>query len=173
VTALLLAPMVCVAQESNRSARDSDHPRRAAGVHRTQRTLTVDDGLGVISAALDPKVRHFAGNDCSHMVQAIYQRAGFPYAYATSDDLYEGVEGFLLVLHPQPGDLIVWHGHAGIVVRPSHHVFFSFTSRGPGVDHYDSGYWAGRGIPRFYRYIKNHPCPGCAVNAAARREREE
>jgi hypothetical protein len=121
---------------------------------RTGRLLTPDDGLAVISAALDTQ-RHFASNpDCSHLVHAIYERAGFPYEYATADDLYDGVDPFRRVSHPQIGDLIVWHGHVGIIVRPSRHVFFSFLSTGPATDNYRSAYWIGRGQARFYRYIK-------------------
>jgi len=121
---------------------------------RAERLLTPDDGLAVVSAALDTQ-RHFASNrDCSHLVHAIYQRAGFPYGYATADDLYNGVDPFHRVFHPQIGDLVVWHGHVGIVVRPSRHVFFSFLSKGPATDNYRSAYWIGRGQARFYRYIK-------------------
>lgn len=129
--------------------------RAASGTHaRTGHLLTPDDGMAVISAALDTQ-RHFASNrDCSHLVHAIYERAGFPYEYAPADDLYDGVVGFRRVNHPQTGDLIVWHGHVGIVVRPSQHVFFSFLSRGPATDNYRSAYWIGRGNARFYRYIK-------------------
>jgi cell wall-associated NlpC family hydrolase len=120
----------------------------------TERLLTPDDGLAVISAALDTQ-RHFGSNsDCSHLVHAIYERAGFRYSYATADDLYDGVESFHRVSHAQTGDLIVWHGHVGIVVRPSRHVFFSFLSAGPGTDNYRSRYWVGRGEARFYRYVK-------------------
>lgn len=121
---------------------------------RTRRLLTPDDGLAVISAALDAQ-RHFASNrDCSHLVHEIYQRAGFPYEYATADDLYDGVDAFRRVSHPQIGDLIVWHGHVGIIVRPSRHVFFSFLSKGPATDNYRSSYWIERGQARFYRYLK-------------------
>jgi cell wall-associated NlpC family hydrolase len=119
--------------------------------------------MAVISAALDRKVRRESGEDCSHMVHAIYERAGFPYPYANSDDLYDGVQHFQRVTRPQPGDLIVWHGHAGIVVRPSRHVFFSFMSAGPGIDDYVSPYWRGRGYARFYRYIKSETCAGCTA----------
>ncbi|HTS36746.1 MAG TPA: NlpC/P60 family protein [Candidatus Solibacter sp.] len=126
-----------------------------------ERTLSEDDGLAVIAAALDSRVRVRGGHDCSHLVHAIYQKAGFPYAYASSSDLYAGVEGFHRVSQPQPGDLIVWRGHAGIVVRPSRHIFFSFMSVGPATDDYQSPYWSGRGRPRFYRYIKGGPCSGC------------
>jgi cell wall-associated NlpC family hydrolase len=166
-----LALSDCSAQQKPRQAGTSN-PQSASEKQerKTNRTLTADDGLGVISAALDPKVRRYAGHDCSHLVHAIYERAGFPYAYASSDDLYDGVQGFQRVSHPQPGDLIVWHGHVGIVVRPSKHVFFSFMSAGPGIDTYDAPYWVGRGHARFYRYVKNDACPGCAaVNASLRR----
>jgi cell wall-associated NlpC family hydrolase len=110
--------------------------------------------MALISAALDTQ-RHLGSNrDCSHLVHAIYERAGFPYEYASADDLFDGVDGFRRVVHPQTGDLIVWHGHVGIVVRPSRHVFFSFLSAGPGTDDYRSSYWVGRGAVRFYRYVK-------------------
>lgn len=136
--------------EKERSARSIPTPQ---GV-RTGRLLTPDDGLALISAALDTQ-HHFASNsDCSHLVHAIYQRAGFPYEYATADDLYSGIDPFYRVFHPQIGDLVVWHGHVGIIVRPSRHVFFSFLSKGPRTDNYRSAYWIGRGQARFYRYIK-------------------
>jgi len=120
----------------------------------SERLLTPDDGLAVISAALDTQRRFGSNRDCSHLVHAIYERAGFPYVYANADDLYDGVEGFRRISHPQTGDLIVWHGHVGIVVRPSRHVFFSFLSAGPGTDNYRSPYWIGRGEARFYRYVR-------------------
>jgi len=128
--------------------------------------------LSVIAAALDSKVRRDGGRDCSHLVHAIYERAGFRYAYANSYDLYDGVEGFRRVWQPQPGDVIVWPGHAGIVVRPSRHVFFSFLRAGPTIDDYRSSYWSARGIPRFYRFVKGDPCAGCtSVNASLRQSR--
>jgi cell wall-associated NlpC family hydrolase len=127
------------------------------------RMVSADDGLSIIAAALDSKVRRYSGADCSHLVHAIYDRAGFPYSYASSNDLYAGVEGFRRVSHPQPGDVIVWPGHAGVVVRPSRHIFFSFKTAGPGTDDYKAPYWRGRGEPRFYRYLQNSRCAGCAV----------
>jgi cell wall-associated NlpC family hydrolase len=147
------SPPVEVADE--RPARNSDW------------ALSQDDRLSVIAAALDPKVRHHSGHDCSHLIHAIYEKAGFPYTYASSNDLYVGVEGFQRVNRPEPGDLVVWRGHMGIVVRPSRHVFFSFMSTGPGVDDYESRYWRSRGHARFYRYIKNDPCPGCPLRVNA------
>jgi cell wall-associated NlpC family hydrolase len=168
IAALLwvLVPGVCSAGQAPRQAGTSNTPRQSANENHGRgatRTLTPDEGLGVISAALDPKVRRYSGQDCSHLIHAIYERAGFPYAYASSDDLYAGVQGFQPVTHPQPGDLIVWSGHVGIIVRPSHHVFFSFMSAGPGIDNYDAPYWVNRGHARFYRYVKNDRCMGCTA----------
>jgi hypothetical protein len=137
-----------------------------ARARNAEHLLTQDEGLAVISAALDTQKRFGSEHDCSHLVHAIYEKAGFSYVYASSDDLYDGVEGFRRVYHPQTGDLVVWHGHVGIVVRPSRHVFFSFLTAGPATDNYRSDYWIGRGEPRFYRYDKNHPCAGCSVRTA-------
>jgi cell wall-associated NlpC family hydrolase len=121
---------------------------------KPERTLSADDRLAVIAAALDAKPRRSAERDCSHLVHSIYERAGLPYAYADSSDLYAGVEGFQRVTRPQPGDLVVWRGHVGIVIRPSRHVFFSYLSAGPGTDSYQAPYWVSRGRARFYRYVK-------------------
>jgi cell wall-associated NlpC family hydrolase len=168
-TLCCLALCVCAAQQTPPRNTSSQPGVSPAHQRKTDRALSSDEGLSVIAAALDSKVRRDGGRDCSHLVHAIYESAGFRYAYASSDDLYDGVEGFRRVTHPQPGDVIVWRGHAGIVVRPSRHVFFSFLSAGPGVDDYRSSYWTARGIPRFYRYVKGDPCAGCtSVNASSR-----
>jgi cell wall-associated NlpC family hydrolase len=164
-----LALCVCAAQQTPRETASSRQAASPAHSRKVDRALSPDEGLSVIAAALDSKVRRDGGHDCSHLVHAIYERAGFRYAYASSDDLYAGVEGFRRVSQPQPGDVIVWSGHAGIVVRPSRHVFFSFLTAGPGIDDYRSAYWTGRGQPRFYRYVKGDPCAGCTpVNASLR-----
>ena len=126
------------------------HSRRS----KAPATLTEDDGLSVIAAALDSRTHIGRQNDCSHLVHAIYDRAGFSYPYSSSSDLYEGTDEFRRVKHPQPGDLVVWSGHVGIVVNPAEHAFFSSLTHGPGIDTYDAKYWQGRGPVRFYRYIK-------------------
>lgn len=121
------------------------------------RPLTLGEGLAILGAALD--ARHHSGfsTDCSHFVHELYERAGFPYEYASSSDLYGGIDQFRRVANPQPGDLAVWHGHAGIVINPAQHSFFSALRSGPGVDSYDSPYWKQRGRPRFFRYVKAGP----------------
>lgn len=134
-----------------RTAEDNAGSGEASAVSRT---LTPDDGLAVIAAALDSRIHQGPRPDCSHLVHTIYDRAGFPYTYAPSSGLYVGTREFQRVPHPQAGDLVVWHGHAGIVVNPAQHVFFSAMRSGLGIDTYDAPYWKGRGRIRFYRYIK-------------------
>jgi cell wall-associated NlpC family hydrolase len=170
IAALLcgLALRVSWAHEQPRPSGTSGTVRPGVHGRGAARLLSPDDGLSVIVAALDSKVRLYSASDCSHLVHAIYERAGFPYAYASSSDLYVGVAGFERVKWPQPGDLVVWPGHVGIVIRPSQHVFFSFLRSGPGIDNYAAPYWTGRGHPRFYRYVKNAPCSGCALTELKR-----
>jgi hypothetical protein len=123
----------------------------------SSRPLTPDEGLAILGAALDSRHHPVSTSDCSHLVHALYKRAGFPYGYASSSDLYLGIDEFQRVTNPQPGDLAVWRGHAGIVVNPVQHSFFSLLNSGPGVDSYDAPYWKQRGRPRFFRYVKTAP----------------
>jgi cell wall-associated NlpC family hydrolase len=136
----------------SRTVRDTESELRTS--EAASRTLTPDDGLAVIAAALDSHIQRGPKRDCSHLVHTIYKRAGFPYAYAPSTDLYSGTTEFQRVTRPQAGDLVVWRGHAGIVVDPVQHVFFSALRTGLGIDTYDAPYWKERGRVRFYRYIK-------------------
>jgi cell wall-associated NlpC family hydrolase len=123
------------------------------------RWLTPDDRLSLLAAALDARVWRETEADCSHLVHAIYQDAGFPYVYAPSSDLYAGIENFKRVSSPRAGDLVVWRGHVGMVIKPSQHIFFSYLSSGPGTDDYETAYWKHRGRPRFYRYVKKEFAP--------------
>jgi hypothetical protein len=116
--------------------------------------INPDDGLAILGAALEGRYKTERRSDCSHLVHAIYEKAGFPYKYQRSTDLYAGVEEFRRVNRPQPGDLIVWIGHAGIVVSPAKHTFYSALRSGFGMQPYDSPYWRGRGRPHFFRYLK-------------------
>jgi hypothetical protein len=121
------------------------------------RPLTRHEGLAILHIALNFRHPADSPSDCTHLVHALYDRAGFPYDYAPSSDLYAGIDEFRRVAKPQPGDLAVWPGHAGIVVNPAQHSFFSMLSSGPGVDSYNSPYWKQRGRPHFFRYLKQVP----------------
>lgn len=91
--------------------------------------------------------------DCSHLVHAIFERAGLHYAYADSRDLYNGeVDEFERIAKPQPGDLAVWRGHVGIVVSPQDKTFFSSVRAGIITEPWTTDYWKMRGRPRFLRY---------------------
>ena len=153
----VLASCLSIAQEQTASSRSSNSPPNTKLVVRTKprHTVRADDGLSILAAALDRRARLDSTNDCSHLAHAIYERAGFPYPYASSSDLYQGVNDFERVQQPQPGDLIVWRGHVGIVVEPFRHIFFSFLRSGPGTDDWTSPYWKTRGRRRFYRYVQN------------------
>ena len=139
--------------ETKAGSQDIAQPSKNEAAGRG-RSLTSDDRLSLIAAALDARSRN-SDTDCSHLVHAIYDEAGFTYSYAPSADLYAGVEGFQRVKNPEPGDLVVWRGHVGIVIKPSRHIFFSVLSSGPGTDDYTTPYWKHRGKPRFYRYVKS------------------
>jgi hypothetical protein len=128
--------------------------------HLESAALSPDERSSIITTALHTKVRLRSQRDCSHLVHAIYEHAGFPYSYAPSSEIYAGIEEFQRVKKPQAGDLVVWQGHVGIVIKPREHLFFSFLRFGPGTDDYEAAYWKQRGRPRFYRYIKQ-PCTEC------------
>jgi NlpC/P60 family len=158
---LLLVPRVAFAQEKQASSNGvyrathgtPDLRQNAIG----SRPLTRSEGLTILNVALDSRYHAEFPFDCSHFVHGIYERAGLPYEYASSSDLYAGIDEFRRVANPQPGDLAVWRGHAGIVVNPSQHSFFSVLSSGPGIASYESPYWKQRGRPHFFRYVKSVP----------------
>ncbi len=138
-------------------------PGLAQRVH-TSKTLVpaahlLDKTLGesVVDAALNTSQGDYTGSDCSHFVNAIFEAVGLPFRYTNSIALYKGTESFHRVLHPQPGDLIVWQGHVGIVVDPEEHSFYSMLRSGLKLASYDSHYWRARGHARFLRYANPIP----------------
>jgi hypothetical protein len=140
---------LCVAAASA-SAQQTAEARQAAPVVRL---LSAADGRKIAAAALEPDESLRGAQDCSHLVQQIYSDAGYEYSYASSFDLYAGNGSFRRVRHAQPGDLITWPGHVGIVVDPARHSFYSLVRSGLQTEDYLGPYWRSRGRPRFYRYI--------------------
>ena len=116
------------------------------------RLLPAKEGRGIVKVAWKHRERVRRRPDCSHLVHQIYGLAGFAYPYATSFHLYAGTENFVRIKKPQPGDLVVWRGHVGIVVDPGERSFYSSLNSGLRVTSYDSRYWRRRGPARFYRY---------------------
>ena len=89
------------------ASRETDSDLRSSAT----RSLNLSEGLAILGAALESRHRGKSGSDCSHLVQAIYEKAGFSYSYANSSELYAGIDQFRRVAIPQPGDLAVWRGH--------------------------------------------------------------
>ena len=140
------------------------------------RPVTKTEGRNILASIspVDADADADSETDCSHLVHDVYEKAGFPYDYASSRELYVGgTTNFTRVHKPQVGDLVVWRGHVGIVSNPKEHSFFSFTRTGPDTQFYDSDYWRSRGIARFYRYMtEKPPRPGRTLEAARRANQE-
>jgi hypothetical protein len=122
------------------------------GPRSNSRLLSAVEGRTIVDAAQDQTRLMNGAQDCSHLVHQTYFNAGFEYAYASSFELYAGNDKFERVKSPQPGDLIVWPGHVGIVLDPLDHSFYSLVSTGLEAQNYQGAYWRSRGRPRFYRY---------------------
>ncbi len=116
------------------------------------RLLTRAEGVALANRALEysassPRL------DCSHLVHEVLSTTGLAYPYATSNEIFAGIPQFRRVRSAQPGDLIVWPGHVGLVVDAARSEFLSSKGSGVGTDNYNSEYWQTRGRPRFYRYV--------------------
>jgi hypothetical protein len=122
------------------------------------RLLSVNQGETIVQAAWELRRGLNPKPDCSHFIQAVYAKAGFVYDYATTREIFTGIDGFRRVQHPQPGDLVVWQGHMGIIIDPNEHSFYSSVLSGFAIENYQSNYWQARlGHPRFYRFVVKNP----------------
>ena len=147
----VFATHFAVAQTAVRASTTapSHHHREAGPV-----TLTQDDGLSVLAAALEARGGGARPRDCSHLVHTISTSGpASPTRMPVLPISHSGTDDFQRVAQPQPGDLAVWKGHVGIVVNPAQGLFFSRLRSGPGIESYDDQYWKHRGPVRFYRYI--------------------
>jgi hypothetical protein len=118
------------------------------------RPITLREGETIANTARERERQTTRKPDCSHLVYEVYRLAGYPYPYSNSFDLYAGADGFARVAKPQPGDLVVWRGHVGIVVNPGEHSFYSSVTSGLQTEFYDAPAWRARGPARFYRYAR-------------------
>ena len=124
------------------------------GVRRPQKLVSVREGEAIVRTSLQHR-RIQNKPDCSHFVHDVYADAGLNYQQSSSRELYAGIDSFQRVEKAQPGDLVVWAGHVGIVVDPEDHSFYSSVLSGLSISNYDSNYWKSRGVSRFYRYKIN------------------
>ena len=139
------------------------------------RLLTWGEGVQIIKVAWKNLSKFDSPIDCSHLVNQIYELAGLHYQYATSNELYRGVDGFEQVRTPQPADLIVWPGHVGVVVNPQKHSFYSSLNSGLKMDEYDSPVWRARGPARFFRFVVQNGeriRTGASESVSARTEKD-
>jgi len=125
----------------------------AAPLQTGLRLASPQEGEAIVRAAWELRRGLLPKPDCSHFVHAIYTQAGFLYEYAASRAMFAGIAGFRRVTRAQSGDVIVWQGHIGIVIDPKQHSFYSAVTSGFAIESYQSRYWVGRGIPRFYRFV--------------------
>jgi NlpC/P60 family len=114
--------------------------------------VSPEQGQAVADFALQSGRRVRPKPDCSHLVHLLYARAGLIYPYEDSRVLYRGVDDFERVKTPQPGDLVVWLGHVGIVLSPEEKTFLSSVRSGIITESWIAPHWARRGRPRFLRY---------------------
>ncbi len=118
------------------------------------RPIARTEGRKILATLPTADAESESETDCSHLVHDVYERAGFPYNYVSSRELYIGTANFTRVRAPQAGDLVVWRGHVGIVIDPKQHSFFSSVRSGPDTQFYDSPYWRSRGFSRTRSLIK-------------------
>jgi hypothetical protein len=147
---LLAVTALCAQSTVQPKAADSDH---ASDVGDFSRPLTWKEGRQIVQMAWQSRSQTDPAIDCSHLVHDVYESAGLHYPYATSNELYAGVDGFKRVRVPQPADLIVWPGHVGIVVDPQQRSFYSSLNSGLKIDSYDAAAWRARGPAHFFRYL--------------------
>ncbi len=152
-------PNQSLSSDAESAEIQSDSSTADSSREASPRLLTRREGLELIDMALALPMSFQSQSesedqpDCSHLVHQVFAAGGYDYPYATSYDLYAGVPSFQRVQTPQPGDLVVWRGHVGVVVDPSEHSFYSSTDSGLVTQQYDNDYWRQRGRPRFYRYL--------------------
>jgi hypothetical protein len=146
--ALLHGGVVC----NIASAQDTDGRALPRLVSKEARLVSKEEGRALAQTALHhwPQMRDKP--DCSHLVHDVYVEAGLNYEYATTNDIFDGIESFERVSQPQAGDLVVWQGHVGIVIDPEDNSFYSSVITGFSVSSFSSSYWESRGPRRFYRY---------------------
>src|ERR1700756_1040366 len=155
------------------SAALGQNVRTASAETTGPRPIVRTEGRKILATIPAVDAESESETDCSHLVHHVYEQAGFPYDYVSSRELYIGSRNFTRVRAPQPGDLVVWRGHVGIVIDPKEHSFFSSVRSGPDTQFYDSPYWRSRGIARFFRYVNEKTLRSGPTLEASRHARQQ
>jgi hypothetical protein len=151
--ALALLPLWFAVAASAAQSQAQSQSESKPGVDYTDAVLvSAEQGQALADFALQSGQRVRPKPDCSHLVHLLYARAGLIYPYEDSRVLYRGVDNFERVKTPQPGDLVVWLGHVGIVLSPEEKMFLSSVRSGIITESWHAAHWARRGRPRFLRY---------------------
>jgi hypothetical protein len=141
---LFLSLFTAIAGPTAKAEMDDDHGATVL--------VSPEQGEALAAFALQSEGRVHPKPDCSHLVHLLYARAGLIYPYEDSRVLYRGISDFQRMKTPQPGDLVVWLGHVGIVLSPEEKTFLSSVRSGIHTEAWTAAHWARRGRPRFYRY---------------------
>lgn len=150
ISVLCTAAIVTAAAAPGAAREEAAAP--GSGDASVNRLLSAEEGEALVDLAVESAADLRSQPDCSHLVHLVYARAGLNYPYQHSRALYGGVPDFQRVKSPQPGDLIVWPGHVGIVVSPDDNTFFSSVRSGIITESWTADYWRARGLRRFFRY---------------------
>lgn len=151
--AMLSLWFAVAASASHSVAQSQSQPQSNTGVDYGDTALvSAEQGQAIADFALQSGRRVRPKPDCSHLVHLLYARAGLIYPYEDSRVLYRGVDDFERVKKPQPGDLVVWLGHVGIVLSPEEKTFLSSVRSGIITESWSAPHWLRRGRPHFFRY---------------------
>jgi len=142
---------------------------------REQRESILEKALSQTGTPYKSK-NHPKNFDCSHFVQFVYstnenenfharkpydeskQKHDLSYPYQPTSALWNKSNRESLGLqkikweNAQPGDLILWNGHVGIVTEAGKK-FIGAQNDGVGITNYDSGYWSYPNGQRSYYLI--------------------
>src|ERR1700693_4868031 len=91
-----LAALPAVGQEEQAGSNVSTEVSRSEVSRQRSnvRLLTRAQGLSIAHVAMNSRHPLSSRYDCSHFVHGLYRKAGFPYPYAPSSELYAGVPEF-------------------------------------------------------------------------------
>ena len=92
--------------------------------------------------------------DCSAFTQHVMNRAAGVSIPRSSSEQKKAGTG-VSTSEAQAGDLVVWSGHAGLVIDSNGNMIDAGSGSVPKIRAWNSGYWAKRGTPSIRRVLSN------------------